>query len=489
MRFLCSRHCRYALALLLTFAAWVAGCWWVMPYRPRTIITEAGANRVDRRLVDISPNGDTIFFSCRGNRDGADAVWGEYWDTQTGKRIEEKQSEEWKEFVNDWEEPNPYRWNPPLARKFVEAMRFAIRAGSLGGHSYSEDGRFLALPAGERPNLDQPLMCWLYDYAVLDLSNGEQKALVHGCHRLDLISPQAQTGIERRFVFHEDTGELNECLVLRNFHANGAQTFIAETDGFDQIEPLFYSSDGEHVFARMHERSNRIHDSYAWKWWTIDGRQIATVHEKPRWHSDVRETAEALVDRGRVFVVIDSEDNGGTCRFWNVMTGEQIGEWRPSQGSSMLHLGRKMATSRDGRYIALFCAERQPVSVWDKWLLTKRIRSWLFSSNGRCSGWFVVILDATNLQELAQIPAGHSLISSDGRVLVTATDKNSISVYDLPLRKPWTCIFGFAAIGTLATCGGIMGLRRLFRRHNRLTPTASSQSASESPAPVPSAQP
>jgi len=74
-------------------------------------------------------------------------------------------------------------------------------------------------------------------------------------------------------------------------------------------------------------------------------------------------------------------------------------------------------------------------------------------------------------KETIRVQAQSAQFSRDGRLLVTMDDKGIVSVYDLPLRKPWARIFGFAAIATLATGGGMIGLRRLLRWRSRKAPS------------------
>ena len=175
MRILRSGRCRIALALLLTFAAWVASCWWMMPYRPRTTfrITDAGSapdpekeypvdGREYRQLLDISPSGDTIYFNCWAYKARQHSTWNEYWDTKAGKRTEQNSAEELFRFGVCHREPSPYRWDTRLGVSYQQAVasyryQVSLNLWECDGwrgydHAFSDNGRFLASPvwAGRR---------------------------------------------------------------------------------------------------------------------------------------------------------------------------------------------------------------------------------------------------------------------------------------------------------------------------------------------------
>jgi hypothetical protein len=483
LRILRSHRCRYALALLLlTFAAWVALFCWTLPYQ-RNLLPEINADAVDglknthQYPVDISPNGDTIFLDCRGSRGGADEHWREYWDTRSGIRVEKEQSEHLKQYCSCCDEPNPYRWHTALGESFVQALRsdnqllapedFCGIGRSPANIFFSENGRYLALPIPDDLNPPRAQVIFpTIQYSLTDLIGGKRIAQLQGCNwpakSLMQISPNGSTLAIMRMSFYEHSRDFKESLILSNLQDNSAKTLVAEADNFDYIRPLFYSSDGQYVFARMHKRfDNKDRDT--WIWWNIDGRKIAEVHEKPKFHSEVPATYEALVDCDRILVITDSEDELGSCRTWDVATGRQLGEWRVPQNSSLRHIGRQLVAGSNGRYIALRCMGGLEKSMWDKWSFTARIRRLLLGSPHGAA--FLVVLDAVDLQEVGRVPGDHALISQDGRILVATEDAHeTVSVYDLPLRKLWSRISSYAVGATLACALLFATCRRFLRR-------------------------
>src|SRR5262249_13339593 len=120
-----------------------------------------------------------------------------------------------------------------------------------------------------------------------------------------------------------------------------------------------------------------------------------------------------------------------------------------------------------GRFVGLHCMRGPADSMWDKWTWTRRIRGWFVRPEPfRCDNC-LILLDAVRHNEVARLPAQDALMSRDGRVLVTLGKDELVSVWDLPLRKSWDRILGFAALGTFMCSAVSLVLRLIVRRFSR----------------------
>jgi WD40 repeat protein len=73
-------------------------------------------------------------------------------------------------------------------------------------------------------------------------------------------------------------------------------------------------------------------------------------------------------------------------------------------------------------------------------------------------------LDGIDRREIASVPGHSAVFSPNGRWLATIDGDGIVRVWELPLRRPWQRIFGYAAIATLACALAFLLVRWPFRR-------------------------
>ncbi|HLW64484.1 MAG TPA: hypothetical protein VKS79_04130 [Gemmataceae bacterium] len=472
MRILRSIRVWHVLVLLLAYSAWVGLLSWLMPYEVQARFT---FQVTGKEIQDISPDGRMITIRNSGYGHGRTSFEQEYWDITTGKRIEDTRSELLKRFFSDVHEQSPYAWDVPLGEKLVE-FGGSIQHWPRSDYDhffgkYSESGRYY----GYSVNGTKAVFT-SKDEAngaiVFDVQNAAPVAQLKGDLNIVAIAPDGRTAVTEAY-YRE--GLLNRPPARKILWDLKTRMPIGELERSEEhVEETFYSADSQYVFTRVCNWTTV--DRFTW--WRTDGQLVRDVVCPTGTDSGSsmqvlsgNGSSQVLVDSDHILVTYYSGDEfewGVTKRsqharheFWDVATGQKLGEWRRGDKSEIIRQP-DMISSRDGRYVGIFC-EREPANTmtgWRNWLA--KVKSWLGASKPDGYEYHVIVLDALEQKLIARVPAHSARFSRDGSVLVTK-DHGTVSVYDLPFRKPWGRIAGFAAIGALATCGAFAGLRRLIR--------------------------
>jgi hypothetical protein len=100
-----------------------------------------------------------------------------------------------------------------------------------------------------------------------------------------------------------------------------------------------------------------------------------------------------------------------------------------------------------------------PPTMLEKWL-NRLIPS---KANKKPEG--VLVFDGIDRREVANLPGNAAAFSPNGRWLATIDANGVVRVWELPLRRPWLRIFGYAAIATLACTLLFLLARWPFRRN------------------------
>jgi hypothetical protein len=472
------------------FCILAAFFWYALPYEPRFTFPMTGDDAASqlklrhRLLRDMSSDGSTILVRAFASDDQESNEWTEYWNTATGERIEDPRSQDLQQFCAAFRGPNPFGWDLPLGERFVQTIRsieqrpdfkaMAEHGGWWYGHShpFSDNGRYLKYPVVDGlPQALRPSQS-ANGYAIVDLSTGNKGPVLRDCCGVLLISPDGRTAVTEYREVHKD-GNFASHYMLSDLQTGRPRLeFPSVNELSDCAQWVFYSSDGQHVFAKRFSRETGRREL---TWWDLDGREVATIRFIVNLEWKQPESFQALVDYDRVLVTFDSENEyhpivplpnqpqlGGSCRFWDVATGEQLGCWHLRDSNVGIE-SAEMLCGREGRFVALRCMRGQSHSIWDKWKWTNTIRGWFVRPDPLKFDYCLILLDAVGHGEVARLPAKDGLMSRDGRVLVTIDEDELVSVWDLPLTKPRMCILGFAAIGTAGCWAALFFVVRIAR--------------------------
>jgi len=464
MRILPSRRRRYAIALLLTFAAWLAGCWWLMPYRAKRTFQ---GEKDYAAVWDVSPDKRAAFVVGPNSH---------YFDLIEGKSKPDPRSEELRHtrVFKSRGSPGdiyPFVWNQERGEQCLNFRRAngitrasatsigVINQDSLRGfrlECVSDNERFYAASFKDDKAYSWDMPGRPDRVVVIDLDDGRQIASLAGACYPVTISPTGESAITVSIKQNGNENQVECRFVLWDLQAARPLREFPEWNSDEALfEVIFYSPDGQYIFS--HSSITYADSGNVLTWRDKNGRRIATVHHR------VFRSQQVLVDSGRILVTDGLES---TLDFYDVADGKKLGEWQLKE-SPLGAVRGYLIGSIDGKYVALSCSDdrQKPPSKLAAW--DAELGGHLNLSENRS---FLVVIDAIERKEVARLPAGSAQFSRDGTLLVTMDpppglglpNHPNISVYDLPLRKPWARIFGFAAIGTLG-CGGAFCAVRWFR--------------------------
>jgi hypothetical protein len=459
MRILHSRRCCYAFALLLTFAAWLAGCWWAMPYRPRySYAIHRGAY-----IEEISPDDQKLLLGT--------SLSSEYYDIANGSRIEDPSSVELRRLRQLSWCRDRFKWNAALGENCI----------SLRESLFPDSEKRFVLQSYDRER-GLPLECvgsndHSYAYSlkgetpfhwngskrpdrvvVTDLATERPTAILHGTCFPIAISPNGQTAltITANPIDGKYDPQLPEFrLVLWDLQTASRVSELGSLEGDYRDVEFKYSANGEYVIELARRRRGN-----SATWWDATGRVVGTAPETPEPASQV------LADSDRLLVRFYETANQLNCEFWDFERGQRLGEWHRAvdslSGRSIILSG--MIGSREGPWIGLLYPRDKEKSGSRIWSRFNKFFSTPSAPQPINDDVELIILDAMKQKEVARLPTRYAQFSRDGRVLVTQDNHENFAVYDLPLRKPWARIFGFAAGATLGCALLFAACRRLLRR-------------------------
>src|SRR5262249_36815481 len=136
-----------------------------------------------------------------------------------------------------------------------------------------------------------------------------------------------------------------------------------------------------------------------------------------------------------------------TLRFWDTKTGKQLATKELVEALSYSEPIHVQSSTENSRYIAFRkfhpTDTPPPPTLLEKWL-NRLIPA---KKSNKPEG--VLVFDGINRGELANLPGTTATFSPNGRWLATIDGDRIVRVWELPLRRPWLRIFGYAAIATV----------------------------------------
>ena len=193
-----------------------------------------------------------------------------------------------------------------------------------------------------------------------------------------------------------------------------------------------YSADGRYVFA---DYSTWPGGSCGLRWWdAASGRQVG----------EVANPGDTAFIGGRVLMTHpwrvreNAACEGSVLVFWDIATGEPLGEWDlgAPRGDGMIN---GLVASEGGCYLA---AEYDP--DYGRGSLVRRYLDWL-SVSSNTERQQILVWDVAKRSELARLPGNSAAFSSDGRWLATLDGSGVVRAWELPVQRPWARILGYAA--------------------------------------------
>jgi hypothetical protein len=233
-------------------------------------------------------------------------------------------------------------------------------------------------------------------------------------------------------------------------------------------ERVFFEDDGiadfgaDGRFAFAHYTIWGQSSTHYLKWWdTTTSKPVGLVVNAPD---------HALIDNDRALVTHPWHDikNGGIrepyrLHFWDTATGASLGEWDLGARSDKGGLINDLVGSESGRYLA---GEYSPDTGVGR-SPAVRIGDRLARAVGdEPPDWRrqILLWDVIERCELARLPGRSAAFSRDGSWLATIDDRGILRVWEVPPRRPWGHILGYAAVASLGCLALLLVIARMGRR-------------------------
>jgi WD40 repeat protein len=344
-------------------------------------------------------------------------------------------------------------WTPVICGSSRDGRYFCY--GSDHGHACYD---------GEPPLLE---IRNVNSIAVDDVVTGKQIAVLPGVEKdwhtnsdkLLAISPDGKVAASS--IWHDlRTGEQSH-LILWDL---GTSQKRADLDveipiwGLDDDDvTMQFSQDSRFLFACAHRRQT-------WWWDASSGERRGHVLEG----SDM-----ALLDGGRVLVTnayevhyADENDNVGIhsnkLTFWDPESALPIGTMHPLHGDRGDTGDWHLASPGVGPHfvVEFDYDETLPLPAPKR----NRLMKFLFPRQVADDPSKVLLHDGIERREVADLPGRTATFSPNGHWLATIDGDGIVRVWELPLRRPWLRIFGYATSATLACVLLFLLARWPFRR-------------------------
>jgi hypothetical protein len=437
-------------------------------------------------LRALSDDGDQATISIYKGDFRFGDCWLELWDTHTGANLT---PELWRDAHREGLITEPAYWDRgmldmlthPAGKKFLRneetwaALRRRLAAGRAGA---LDDLRKTIRPVQDSDLRDLFPRCWsispdglcfayvarhtwpLYGSISEDLGDGTvvedtrtgaRRAFLPGLTERVYLAPGCRTAVSVKCPAKADTS-----LVLWDLDTSARRAELPLPGG-DKRARVSYSLDGRYVFAHYWDW-----DDYrgGLMWWDVaTGRQVGHV---------IHPGDTTFLDGGRVLVTHPGMAEGAAARegyrmvFWDVGTGKALGEWdlgAPLDGGGMID---DLVASQSGRYLAAEYAPDYGRGFWDRCWFLDRLpgrRAWESSMDRHQ----VLLWDVVERRELARLPGSSAAFSADGRWLATLSHSGVVRVWEVPVRRPWARILGYAAACTLGCWLPVLLLARRSR--------------------------
>jgi WD40 repeat protein len=207
--------------------------------------------------------------------------------------------------------------------------------------------------------------------------------------------------------------------------------------------PFYFAPDSGLVFC---------HHTFQVIWWdTAQGNRRGFIGDSGEM---------AILDGGRILVA-RSEKPNHTLYFWNTATGQKLGEMNLQAYLTDSEEIKLEGSVENGRLIAVGTFQLRG------YITSAQRRNWiqrLIHWKQRKQHAQVLLVDGIDRREVALLPGVRAAFSPNGRWLATIDGDGHVRVWELPLRRPWLHIFGYAAIATLACALVFIATRWSLRR-------------------------
>jgi WD40 repeat protein len=146
-------------------------------------------------------------------------------------------------------------------------------------------------------------------------------------------------------------------------------------------------------------------------------------------------------------------------RIWSTATGESLGTLdlnSPPPGHVAM-----LGSTDNKRLLAL---DVFPAQSWGA--LAPPPKNWFerqFPSMREQETYSTLLYNVHERREIARLPGWHARFSPNGRWLATADKTGRVRIWELPLRRPWLYIVGFASLAAVGCALTLRGTRLVSR--------------------------
>jgi hypothetical protein len=338
----------------------------------------------------------------------------------------------------------------------------------VGG--FSRDGRFVyygthdGMPVFNFYPLPEDEALSINGIAVDEVATGRRVAFLPGVARDDnglnpwlTISPDGKTAVSHGYYWRKGEDE-PACLILWDLESSRerAKVMIGENlDWENDRLDIHYSADSRLVIVCVR--------GGATSWWnTANGE---------RHGQDAKGAHMTLLDGGKVLVTLADyyhevdELRPNEFFFWDSTSAQLLGRIYLGNRGPKAPYSRRLTSSEQGRYFALEFdydvpnPNAVPPAPKRNWFMR-----FLFPNEPPKDHSQILLFDGFERREVAALPGRQACFSPNGRWLATIDADGVVRVWELPLRKPWARILGFAAIATLVCALAYLLIRWPFRR-------------------------
>jgi WD40 repeat protein len=375
---------------------------------------------------------------------------------------------DWLAFQKRWADQRTQaldKWSKKVSLDGCKPQEF-LAAG------YSKDGRYFyygvrdGLPVYEfKPPIKDERMR-IDAIAVEEVATGNRMALLPGVLRSEssfwlFISPDGKNAVSTSDYWEKAGYDGPVRLLLWDLAGSCRRTELTLHVELGGLNGLNYGTD---IDIRYSDDSRLVfiwYKNFETRWWdTATGKLQGNIANSRAW---------ALLDGGPLLVtyqpnVNDKDETIGTdLVFWDTRTALELGRLSYGDGESRTYWDWGLRSAPNGPYFARVLGyglpQRPPPASKRFWLWNV-----LFPKSVARDQSHVLLIHGFDQREVAYLPGRTATFSASGHWLATIDFDGVVRVWELPLRRPWLRIFGYAAIATLACAFTFIAIRWSLRR-------------------------
>jgi WD40 repeat protein len=291
---------------------------------------------------------------------------------------------------------------------------------------------------------------WLGDRTIVEeIRTGQRVATLPGVDAVE-VAPGGRTAVSEKTPI-DRVGEPS-WLILWDLETLTPRAELTLPDCPDRVE---FSPDGRFVFARPFSFSRLI------RWWDVQTGQQVGQFRNPR---DV-----FLVDSGRILIDYSSEDH--IVHYWDVVTGMELAEWELSPRTGESGSLGNMERSASERHLLVDFDPGRGQKPARSFRTMDRVLEWIDEhfpdGPEREERRQILILDAIERRELGTVPGRSAAVSENGEWVATIDADGLVRVWRLPLGRPWARAAAYAAALVYGSWLILMLLGKLWWRWKR----------------------